>query len=162
MSWRRALLCAGLCCACTLTGCRKPYRVGEFVFVEWEEGRPFPAYITDRLSSTHYRVHFDGYDCDQEVSLERIKGRVDGPLPAPPPGKVPCAHAAPKSGDSALVVPHAAYKPGDRVRVTWRGSVYSATVVSVTAKDRFVVHYEGLESAWDENITLDRIVGRRP
>jgi len=35
-------------------------------------------------------------------------------------------------------------------------------VLQVVAKDRFVVHYEGLESAWDETVGLDRIVGRRP
>jgi hypothetical protein len=35
-------------------------------------------------------------------------------------------------------------------------------VLSVVAKDRFVVHYEGLETAWDESVTLDRIVARRP
>jgi hypothetical protein len=53
------------------------------------------------------------------------------------------------------------YREGDRVRVTWRGSVYSATVTKVVAKDRFEVHYEGHEAAWDEVVTIDRIAGRR-
>ncbi len=149
-------------CLLALGACKKPYRVGEYVLVDWEENRPFPAFITDKVSATRYRVHFDGFDCDQDVSLERIKGRVEGTPPTPSPGKLPCAPAVPAVASSAPAVTPAPYKPGDHVRVTWRGSVYSATVLSVVAKDRFVVHYEGLESAWDETITLDRIVGRRP
>jgi hypothetical protein len=47
------------------------------------------------------------------------------------------------------------------VRVSWRNSVYPAIVLEVTARDRVRVHYEGLESAWDETVTLDRLVGRR-
>jgi hypothetical protein len=78
-----------------LVACRKPYRVGEFVLVDWEEGRAFPAYITERIGRTRFRVHYDGYDCDQEVSLERIKGRVTGPAPTPPQGTVPCALSVP-------------------------------------------------------------------
>ena len=56
----------------------------------------------------------------------------------------------------------APFKPNDHVRLTWRGTIYSATVLQVIAKDRFLVHYEGLETAWDETVGLDRIVGRRP
>jgi hypothetical protein len=152
------LACTALC----LVACKKPYRVGEFVLVDWEEGRPFAAYITEKVGSARYRVHFDGYDCDQEVSLDRIKGRVEGPVPQPKPGKLPCAHAVPATSGSVPAITPAPYKPNDHVRVTWRGTVYSATVLQVVAKDRFVVHYEGLESAWDETVGLDRIVGRRP
>ncbi|HEX3854655.1 MAG TPA: hypothetical protein VHW01_27010 [Polyangiaceae bacterium] len=145
-----------------LGGCKKPYRVGEYVMVDWEDDRPFAAYITDKVGTTHYRVHFDGYDCDQDVSLERIKGRVQGPVPLPTPGKLPCAHAAPAPSGSAPVVTIAAFKANDHVRVTWRGTIYSAIVLQVIDKNRFLVHYEGLESAWDETVTLDRIVGKRP
>lgn len=145
-----------------LSSCKKPFRVGEYVLVDWEENRPFAAYITEKTGSARYRVHFDGYDCDQEVSLDRIKGRVDGPVPPPSPGKLPCAHAAPAPSGSAPAVTPAQFKPNDHVRVTWRGTVYSATVLQVIAKDRFLVHYEGLESAWDETVGIERIVGRRP
>ena len=145
-----------------LSGCKKPFRVGEYVLVDWEENRPFAAYITEKTGSTRYRVHFDGYDCDQEVSLDRIKGRVDGPVPPPSPGKLPCAHAGPAPSGSGPAVTPAPFKPNDHVRVTWRGTIYSATVLQVIAKDRFLVHYEGLESAWDETVSLERIVGRRP
>jgi hypothetical protein len=145
-----------------LGGCKKPYRVGEYVMVDWEDDRPFAAYITDKVGTTHYRVHFDGYDCDQDVSLERIKGRVQGPVPLPTPGKLPCAHAAPAPSGSAPVVTIAAFKANDHVRVTWRGTIYSAIVLQVIDKNRFLVHYEGLESAWDETVTLDLIVGKRP
>ncbi len=160
LSARHWALCA--LASCALLGCKKPYRVGEYVLVDWEENRPFAAYITEKTGSARYRVHFDGYDCDQEVSLERIKGRVQGVPPLPTPGKLPCAHAVPAPSGSAPAVMPAPFKPNDHVRVTWRGAIYSATVLQVVAKDRFLVHYEGLESAWDETVSLDRIVGRRP
>ncbi|HEY3664686.1 MAG TPA: hypothetical protein VGL19_01755, partial [Polyangiaceae bacterium] len=153
-------LAAALLCA--LAGCKKPYRVGEYVMVDWEENRPFPAFITEKIGVARYRVHFDGYDCDQDVSFDRIKGRVDGPVPPPSPGKLPCAHAVPAPSGSAPVVTIAAFKANDHVRVTWRGTIYSEIVLQVIDKNRFLVHYEGLESAWDETVTLDRIVGKRP
>jgi hypothetical protein len=49
------------------------------------------------------------------------------------------------------------YKAGDRVRVKWRGSKYLATIVAVAAPDRYLVHYEGYETAWDETVNADRI-----
>ncbi|HYJ07879.1 MAG TPA: hypothetical protein VEX18_02695, partial [Polyangiaceae bacterium] len=64
---------AALCLSLALLGlpaCKKPYRVGEHVLVEWEkEQPPYPAYITERTGSGRYRVHFDGYDSrwDEEV-----------------------------------------------------------------------------------------------
>ncbi len=159
---RAAPIAVALLTLLTLSACKKPYRVGELVLVDWEENRPFAAYITDKVTSSRYRVHFDGYDCDQEVSLERIKGRVVGPVPGPAPGKLPCAHATAAPSGSSPAVTLAAFKANDHVRVTWRGAVYSATVLQVIDKSRFLVHYEGLESAWDETVTLERIVGKRP
>ena len=159
-----ALLLASLL---ALSGCKKPYRVGEHVLVEWEkEQPPYPAYITERVGATRYRVHFDGYDSrwDEDVSFERLLGRVEGPVTVPPPPpKVALAAgvASPKTAGSAGEVAVSPYKEGDRVRVSWRGSVYSATVVKVVAKDRFEVHYEGHEAAWDEAVGIDRILGRR-
>jgi len=153
--------------ALLLAGCKKPYRVGEHVLVEWEkEQPPYPAYITERVGATRYRVHFDGYDSrwDEDVSFERLLGRVEGPVSVPPPpSKVALAAgvASPKTAGSAGEVAVSPYKEGDRVRVSWRGSVYSATVVKVIAKDRIEVHYEGHEAAWDEIVSTDRIAGRR-
>jgi len=158
---------AVLLLALTLAGCKKPYRVGEHVLVEWEkEQPPYPAYITERVGASRYRVHFDGYDSrwDEDVSFERLLGRVEGPVTVPPPPpKVALAAgvASPKTAGSAGEVAVSPYKEGDRVRVSWRGSVYSATVVKVVAKDRFEVHYEGHEAAWDEAVGIDRILGRR-
>lgn len=162
---RRALLLVAL--AALLPSCKEPYRVGEHVLVEWERGQPpYPAYITERVSATRYRVHFDGYDSrwDEDVSLERLLGRVEGPVAVPPPPtKVALAAGvqSPKTAGSAGEVAVSPYREGDRVRVSWRGSVYSATVTKVVAKDRFEVHYEGHEAAWDEVVGIDRIAGRR-
>lgn len=165
MSSRFSLLCVAW--LALLPGCKKPYRVGEHVLVEWEKDQqPYPAYITERVGAARYRVHFDGYDSrwDEDVSLERLLGRVEGPVSAPPPPtKVALAAgvASPKTAGSAGEVAVSPYKEGDRVRVSWRGSVYSATVTKVVAKDRFEVHYEGHEAAWDEVVGIDRIAGRR-
>ncbi len=51
------------------------------MLVEWEEGKLYPAYITE-ITKSRYRVHFDGYDSrwDDDFGLERIKGRVEGPV----------------------------------------------------------------------------------
>ncbi len=162
---RSALLLVAL--VTLLPACKKPYRVGEHVLVEWEKDQaPYPAYITERVSATRFRVHFDGYDSrwDEDVSLERLLGRVEGPVAAPPPPtKVALAAgvASPKTAGSAGEVAVSPYREGDRIRVSWRGSVYSATVTKVVAKDRFEVHYEGHEVAWDEVVGIDRIAGRR-
>ena len=54
------------------------------------------------------------------------------------------------------------YRVGERIRVTWRGSVYAATVLEVSGKNQLLVHYDGYESAWDEKIPLERVINRRP
>jgi hypothetical protein len=146
----------------SIAGCKEPYRVGEHVWVEWE-GRNYPAYIIERKGETRYRVHFDGYEArwDEDVTLDRIKGRITGPVVAPPaPEKVARASGlGPKASSSAA--PVAPYQVGDKLRVKWRGSLYPATVLEVIAPDRFLVHYDGHESAWDEVVSLDRIAGTR-
>lgn len=153
------LVALALALSLSLTGCKEPYRVGEYVWVEWE-GRNYPAYIIEKKGETRYRVHFEGYEArwDEDVTLDRIKGRITGPVTAPPaPEKVARVAGAPKASGSAA--PVSPYKVGDRVRVKWRGSLYTATVMGVVAADRFLVHYEGHESAWDEVVPLDRIAG---
>ena len=70
------------------TGCKKPYRVGDHVLVEWETGKAYPAYVLEVNGRSRYRVHFDGYDSrwDEDVSIDRIVGRVEGPVaPLSPP-----------------------------------------------------------------------------
>lgn len=142
------------------TGCKRPYRVGEHVLVSWDEDSPslYPAFVIERVGETRYRVHFDGYDArfDTEVGADRIRGRVVGPVAVPPPP----SHISPGAGSadasrSAGANPH---KPGDRVRVRWRGSTYTGVVLEIVSRDRLRVHYEGHESAWDEEISLDRLV----
>ena len=147
----------------SVTGCKKPYRVGDHVLVEWETGKSYPAYVLEVNGRSRYRVHFEGYDSrwDEDVGIDRIVSRVEGPVaPMPPPDKVTRAAGAP-AGSVKSTGAHG-YQPGDRVRVTWRGSVYAAVVVEVEGKDRLLVHYEGHENAWDEVVSTDRVVSRRP
>lgn len=151
--------------ALLLLGCNKPYRVGEYVWVEWEEGAYYPAYIVQRKSESRFRVHFDGYETrwDEEVTLDRIRGRIDGGPVAPPPPPKKVQRVRELGGEKvapqgSAPPPVSTYKEGDKLRVRWRGSVYKATVISVVKSDQVLVHYDGLESAWDEIISVDRIV----
>jgi hypothetical protein len=155
---RRVLFAA----AFVLSGCRDHYRIGEYVWVEWE-GRDFPAYIVEQKTKSKVRVHFDGYDSrwDEDVTPERIKGKIEGtPVLPPPPDKVARALGIlPKPTGSAGAP--SAYVVNDRVRVRWRGSNYVATIVAITAAGNLTVHYEGYGSEWDETIPEDRITGKR-
>ncbi|HET9929082.1 MAG TPA: Tudor-knot domain-containing protein [Polyangiaceae bacterium] len=149
-----------------LGACKKPYRVGEHVLVRWEDGSPqlYPAYVLERVSQTRYKVHFEGYDArfDEDVGVDRIEGRVEGPVPTPPPPrKVARAVGSSNPTDAGAALLVNPYKPSDRVRVRWRGSIYTATVLEVVSKDRVRIHYEGFENAWDEIVLIDRIVARR-
>jgi hypothetical protein len=131
------------------------------VLVLWRDQGPYPAYILAAKGTRRFRVHFDGYPdrCDEEVNLESIQGRVqiDGPSPPPPPRGVSCVATQPTRAAGAPAL----YKEADRVRVSWRGSTYPATIVKVIAHDRFLVHYDGHEQEWDEVVPIDRIVGLR-
>ncbi len=158
-SVRRLSVAVALAGPLLLSACKERYRVGDYVLVEWCEGE-YPAYILDRRGRTRYRVHFDGYEArwDTEVGFESIKRRLEEPPPNPPPlcDRVAAALGIKKQEAKDAVSP---YKEGARVKVTWRGSVYKATIVEVLDAERFKVHYDGHESAWDEVVTADRIVG---
>jgi hypothetical protein len=141
--------------------CSRPYQVGDHVLVEWgDEGHLYPAFIVEQKGKSLYRVHFEGYAArwDEDVSLPRIKARVEGEAPQPPPPrKVLLAQGGgQKSRSEGGLVAH--YEVGDRVKVTWRRSVYRATVLEVVGPSAFRVHYDGHEQAWDEVVPLSRIV----
>jgi hypothetical protein len=139
------------------SGCKERYRVGEYVLVEWCDGE-YPAYVIADKGRTRYQVHFEGYESrwDTEVQFDAIKRKLDAPLPNPPPlcGKVARALGIKEKDDE----PASAYEVGARVRVTWRGSVYKASIVEILGPERFKVHYDGHASSWDEVVTSDRIV----
>lgn len=162
----RRPLCALLVIAGALgvAACRKPYRVGEYVLVEWvKDAPPYPAYVIEQKGPRRYRVHFEGYEArwDEDVDVDAIQGRVDGPVVSPPPPEqvALAVGMGPRAVGSAAAT--APYRVGDRVRVRWRGSIYNASVVGVVASDRFLVHYDGHETAWDEVIDIDRMVSQR-
>ncbi|HVU04727.1 MAG TPA: Tudor-knot domain-containing protein [Polyangiaceae bacterium] len=158
MTARFALAAVGL----FALACRENYRIGEYVWVEWE-GRDYPAYIVEQKSKGKLRVHFDGYDTrwDQDVTLERVKGRVVGQTtPPPPPEKVARAMGREPEPSASAGVP-SVYNVGDRVRVRWRGSVYAGVVVSRPSPGKLLVHYDGYGSEWDEAVSEDRLVGKR-
>jgi hypothetical protein len=142
-------------------GCRESLRIGEHVLVEYD-GRSCPGYVIDKKSETRLRIHFDfeGYDWQDDVAVDRVLGKVQGPVqPCALPERVRATLGllgTPKS--RARTSP---YQVGDRVRVRWRQSIYPATVTEVHAADRVVVHYHGHEDVWDEAISIDRILSDR-
>lgn len=139
--------------------CKKPYRVGEHIWVDRDAG-VYPAFVKELRGGTRLLVHYQGCDDTwvREVTLDRIRGRVDGE--AVLPEKFACVRDNAGSGQKASML-NTPFGEGDKVRVKWRGSVYSAVVVQVVARDRFRVHYEGYETVWDETVPMSRIVGRR-
>jgi hypothetical protein len=140
-------------------GCRRAHQVGDHVLVAWRGG-DYPAVIVGLEGPSKFHVHYDGFseDWDEVIPATRIRGRLSAaPSPAPqtaPPAKAP---AKPSASGSAAPVPRSVYRLGDRVRVEWHGSIYSATIVNVLGDDRYRVHYEGHGSEWDEDINLSRI-----
>lgn len=159
-AWRTGTLVLALF---ALPACKRNYRIGEYVIVEWREVPEYPAYIVEKRGDGRYRVHFDGMDSrwDEDVTIDRIKGVLKTHMnPPPPPEEVRQATerlAPPQASASPL----AAYQVGDHVRVRWRGTKYDATIRSVLTNDQFLVHYEGYEDAYDERVGVDRIIGRR-
>jgi len=150
-----------LASALVVVGCRENLRIGDHVLVDYD-GSSCPGYVIDRKSETRLRVHFDfeGYDWQDDVSVDRVLGKVQGVVqPCTLPERVratlglrttPASQARPSQ-----------YQVGDRVRVRWRQSIYPATITEVRAADTVVVHYHGHEDVWDEAIHIDRIVTER-
>ncbi len=133
------------------SGCDRPYDVGDHVLVEWE-GNVYPAHIKDVPRPGKVKVHYDGYDdiWDELIPRSRIKGRVKGQVTIPdPPEKVRrTAVNAAKTNQ---------YKIGDRVKVEWHHTYYSAVIVGIVGPERYRVHYEGYGNEWDENVGRERI-----
>lgn len=140
--------------------CARPYQIGDHVLVEWgDEGHVYPAFIVKQKSGSVFRVHFEGYPArwDEDVSLPRIRGRAGAsPAHPPPPRKIRLAQARAEGQEDQGQLGR--YKPGDRVKVSWRGSVYRAVVLELKSPTEFKIHYEGHEPAWDEVVPASRIV----
>lgn len=143
----------------TFSACQRPYQVGDYVLVEWgSEKRLYPAYIIEQKGKSRYRVTFEGYPqrWDEDVALPRIRGLVQGPaLPPPPPRHVRIATGVRQKKPEDVV---SRYRLGQVIRVEWRGSSYRASVIEVVSTDRIKVHYDGHEAAWDEEISISRVV----
>ena len=122
-----------------------------------------PGHIVDIRSRSRFRVHFtfEGHRWEEEVSLNRVVARGTGPVQTCHPPE----HVAAALGISAAAKKdaeqRAAFKKGDKLKVRWRDSVYAATVSGVSAGGKLRVHYDGYEDAWDETISLDRVITTR-
>jgi hypothetical protein len=144
-----------------LVGCRRAHQVGDHVLVAWRGG-DYPAVIVGVEGPSKFHVHYDGFseDWDEVIPATRIRGRLStAPLPGStgPHARSRKPPASASGSASATPLPPSVYKLGDRVRVEWHGSNYTATIVSVLGDDRYRVHYEGYGNEWDEDIALSRI-----
>ncbi len=145
-----------------LAGCRRAHQVGDHVLVDWRGG-DYPAVIVGVEGPAKFHVHYDGFseDWDEVIPATRIHGRLStAPTPVttgPQTGRSRKPPASASGSAPPPPVPPSVYKLGDRVRVEWHGSVYTATIVAVLGDDRYRVHYEGYGSEWDEDIALSRI-----
>ncbi len=140
--------------------CSRPLRVGDHVLVEWgDEGLLYPAYIVQKKGA-RFRVHYEGYPArwDEDVTLERVQGLVEGPAPSPPPPRHVQLISGLDKHKEERATPLSRYKVDDRIRVRWRGSVYRSTVLAVISAEKLQVRYDGHEAAWDEIIDVSRIV----
>lgn len=144
------------------SSCSRRLRIGEHVWV-LNDDVPVRAFIVERTGEARVRVQFEGCDStwQKEITTDRITGRVSDAEANRPPARPACAPTSnARRGESTAGV-SAPVKVGDRVRVRWRGSIYNASVTGITAPDKVLVHYEGLENAWDEVVPIDRIDGVR-
>ena len=145
-----------------LLACSRPYRVGDHVLVEWGEDKlQYPAFIIERKGKSRFRVHYEGYPSrwDENVDLPRIRGKASKDSPSPPPPlKVRVAQGLRSKNKGSA--PISQFKEGDRVRVRWRGTIYRSTVLKVISSGKLRVHYDGHDSAWDEEVPLSRIVDK--
>jgi hypothetical protein len=144
--------------ALLVTGCRRAHQVGDHVLVDWR-GSDYPAVIVGVEGPAKFHVHYDGFsdDWDEVIPTARIRGRLStspSPMQAGAPTK---SRSKPGASGSAAPLPPSVYRVGDRVRVEWHGSIYTANVVQVLGDDRYRVHYEGYGNEWDEDIALSRI-----
>lgn len=159
----RAVAGGGVSCVvlAVAAGCQTEYRIGEQVLVEYGT-QQCSAFVVGIKSKTRIRVHFvfEGYDWEDNVSVDRVLGKlVEAVRPCSLPRQVRLRLGLKRgSPEKSRTSP---YRVGERVRVRWRGSVYSATVKEVVASDQLLVHYLGHENAWDETIAVDRIVAAR-
>jgi hypothetical protein len=136
-----------------LAGCKRPYDVGDHVYVEWEKDKKYPAHIVPGAPGPgKYKVHFDGYDAiwDEIITRDKIRGYVEGAAVSPePPEKV--------RAKAMLAVQRNIYKIGDVVKVEWHGTMYPARVVGIVGSETYRIHYEGYGNEWDETVGLSRI-----
>jgi len=156
---RPSALLAGFVLALTLllAACSREPRVGDQVLVE-RKGADHPAVVVAVLGPSKYRVHYIGYsdEWDETVPGTRLRGRLTGPVPNIVPQRGGPGSSPPKSSSARPSF----YREGDRVRVEWHRSVYSATILEVLEGEQYRVRYDGYGNEWDEVVGLDRI--RRP
>ncbi len=144
------------------SSCSRRVRIGEHVWV-LNDDVPVRAFIVERTGDARVRVQFEGCDStwQKEITTDRITGRVPDSEANRPPARPACAPTSNTHRGESSVGVSAPVKVGDRVRVRWRGSIYNAGVTNIVAPDKVMVHYEGLENAWDEVVPIDRIDGVR-
>jgi len=112
--------------------------VGDKAQVEWK-GSWYSAKVLKAADDRCY-IHYDGYgsNWNEWVGPDRIK----------------ITQAA---GPGAASEPTATYSIGDPVQVKWKGTWYPASVLAVSKKGTYKIHYDGYASSWDEWVGPSRM-----
>src|SRR5262245_25923442 len=73
----------------------------------------------------------------------------------------PAVSSADSGEHAAGVGDSGSFQPKDEVEVEWHGSWWPAVLVERRGGDRWLVHYGGYDTDWDEIVGSDRIRERR-
>lgn len=114
----------------------KPHAIGDPLFIEWR-GSWWKATTLATLPDGRTVIHYDGWsdDYDEIAKPKRIR------------------QAAPGA---------ATYAVGEAVFVEWQGSWWGAKILSVPAKGKYRVRYDGYGAEWDEDAPSTRVTRLTP
>jgi hypothetical protein len=151
------------------------FRPGERVAIEWG-GQWWPGTIVASLRPGVWRVHYEGWAASYDEEVDRSRLRHAFVSAGAPPrrlrlvaagallaaavcGAVVVAASAPSSGVRAPASgnPVLTYAAGQEVRIEWGRTWWKGRIVAVHAKDRYLVHYDGWSSSWDEVVGPERL-----
>lgn len=136
----------------TTTTTMSSYTSGQKVDVKWN-GKWWKGEIL-AVGAATYRIHYTGWSAswDEEVTPDRIRPSTTESSV----GTELAAGASPTPATPITTKQVAGWKSGDKVDVSWNGTWWQASILSVNGAT-YRVHYIGWASSWDENVGASRV-----
>lgn len=92
-------------------------------------------------------------------AMEQAGKELAAEANAAPPPPTP---AAPSTAAPSAAVPEGkVFGIGDPVKVEWKGKWWPASVIEVSQKGRWKIHYDGYDNSWDEWVGPERIQAKK-